>query len=147
MKQLWIGITLALILTSCGGGSGHLCIGRDDGSGYLYDCDGDFNELRDTEEVELSHLETELGTDVDVILTVSTNLGSVEVTVWSDGEPITGIVNAGETLTLTGTAFLDVPTDSENRRITITFVPLGEEYRGRAPANGLHWGLELRPQS
>jgi hypothetical protein len=146
MTRLLMVVTLALMLASCSGGTGYLCIGRDGiGSSYSYECDGDVSELRDTEEIELESLSTSLGTDVDVTLTVSTNLGSVEVTVWSDGEPITGIVNAGVPLTLTDTAFLDTTTDSEDRRITVTFDPLGEAYRGRAPANGLHWALVLHP--
>jgi hypothetical protein len=130
-------------LASCSSSTGYLCIGRGDLISYSYECDGDLNELRDTEEIELESLSTSLGTEIDVTLTVSTNLGSVEVTVWSDGEPITGIVNAGVPLTLTGTAYLETETDSEDRLITTTFDPLGEAYRGRAPANGLHWTLTL----
>jgi hypothetical protein len=142
MKRLWgLVFVLVVMLSGClgGGGSGYLCLGRGDGADYTYDCDGSWDGLNETETLE-ANLSDELGDEVELSLTVSSEAGSLEVTVYSDDEPITFIVNAGVPETVRATLGI-----AELRTITVEIVPLAERYRGRDRANGVALQMLIAP--
>lgn len=141
MRLFLIFITLALILTGCGRGSGYACLGNDNTGVYIYSCNGNYSPLNDTQTIVLSSMNEALGTEPKVILTISSGLGSLNVSILSDGEPLAGVVNAGDPLTLTGTVLL---TD-QARTITVVIEPLAEGRAGRSRANDVVWDMELRP--
>ena len=140
MKHLWgLLCVLMVVLAGCGG-DGYLCIGRGDGADYNYDCNGSWDGLNDTQTIELSDLNDDLGDYVDLSLTVSSNAGSLEVTVYSDDEPITVIVNAGVPETIEAVLWFE-----ETRTVTIEIVPLAERPRRGDRANGVALQVLITP--
>ncbi|NWF69762.1 MAG: hypothetical protein HXY40_11820 [Chloroflexi bacterium] len=145
MTGFW-RFALVLLLAGCfgAGGDSRLCIGDGDGAGYLYRCDAHIGQIRGTEEVELDWLNDDLTTRVAVTLTVSVSAGSLNVSVLSDGEPLTMTVLAGEPNALSGVAVVNASAGARQRRITLVFEPLSDGRRERPDASGIEWQLELR---